>query len=301
MHTINKINLVRLAACLIAAQSLLIADLFYGVTKSWAVIDYLDIVGEGSACLIALVWLLFIAFSRPAGTVSNYLIAGLSCVFIAFFQDLMDEFIILPSDIFGIAILEPSLLLVGVVVLNIGLWQWHLEQQALNKQQQRREQVFRQHQNIDGLTQLADANYLRQQLEYLLKDRHQSHALLMLDIDNFSQTNQRYGAREGDRLLAEVGEILLLNLRPKDLICRYAGDRFAILLPNSGYDAANKIAQELHLAIKHFAFKSQLSGDSVYHNISLGIAVSHRDSSDSLIDKANQDLLGNKPKWQSVA
>jgi len=54
-------------------------------------------------------------------------------------------------------------------------------------------------------------------------------------VVNFSFVNRQYGIVEGDRILREIAHLLLMNIRKTDLVCRYAGDRFVILLPNIFY------------------------------------------------------------------
>ena len=132
------------------------------------------------------------------------------------------------------------------LILTAGIYYWRSEQFMLNDHLAKRERLFRQHRAFDRVTQLADAAYLRHQIR-LEQERAPAGpcALVLLDIDGFHRINREHGAREGDRVLQAVGHMLLLNLRNEDLLCRYAGDRFALLLPGMGQTEGKAVAQHL--------------------------------------------------------
>jgi diguanylate cyclase (GGDEF)-like protein len=97
----------------------------------------------------------------------------------------------------------------------------------------------------DGLTQTATREWLEQQagLEIL---RHQHTglplSLVLFDVDHFKQINDEYGHQVGDQALATVCQIARQYLRPTDLLARYGGDEFVLLLPDTSADAAGIIA-----------------------------------------------------------
>ncbi len=93
---------------------------------------------------------------------------------------------------------------------------------------------------------------------------------------------------------------MLLNIRCCDLLCRYAGDRFALLLPNTGNLMAETLAQELANAVRHFAFKTSQQGESLFHSVSIGVAIARDDSPESLLERANQALLRAKEKQRNA-
>ena len=291
-----KLHIKKILAILLLANFQLIANLAVGDLKLWAEINWLDIVGEGGVMLFCLAWAIIILCSRPAGRVTTYLAAGLACLFIAGWQDFLDETIRLPDTLILLNWIESSLMPTGMVLLTVGLYHWHKEQLAVNEQLKKRERLFREHRSIDSLTCLSSADYLRQQLTFELeaaRKNYQPLSLLMLDIDHFDDFNRRYGSQQGDRALQEVSEILLLNLRRCDLLCRYAGDRFAVLLPGTGDHLAQLISRQLIQAVQHFAFKT-LEGETVYHSISAGVVVAGAEGCDSLIKRANTQLLHAK-------
>jgi diguanylate cyclase (GGDEF)-like protein len=73
-------------------------------------------------------------------------------------------------------------------------------------------------------------------------------SLVMLDLDNFKEINDQHGHQVGDHVLAEVGKILTTNVRASDIVCRYGGEEFAVLLPETGPEAAGRAAEAARLS-----------------------------------------------------
>jgi diguanylate cyclase (GGDEF)-like protein len=287
--------------------SLLIISTFVslslGQITSWDNIDWLDVAGEGGCAIALAIWIIFILGSRPQGRVSDLLALGLGFMLFAFWQDTLDEFIQLPNSLLWNQ-MESITMPLGILLLTYGLYHWHQEQLALNHQLRKRELVFREHRAFDQLTLTGQFEYLFQQLtSHKNISRKQSLVLLILDINDFSEFNRQFGNQEGDRLLLEICELILLNLRQQDLICRYAGDRFAIILPDTSLTQGRQIAAELKQAIKHFAFKVPQSSTSQFQSVSIGCAhwQTEKDNdlaletTEKLLERANLALLKDKP------
>lgn len=79
---------------------------------------------------------------------------------------------------------------------------------------------------------------------------HRSLSLAYLDIDDFKKVNDEGGHDDGDRLLVEVAETLARNLRAFDVIARYGGDEFVLLLPETGDKAAEMVLDKLMGALR---------------------------------------------------
>lgn len=295
-----KLHKWKLLGLALLANLALIASLSTGETKSIAEWNWLDIVSEGGAALLALSWLLLILHSRPAGRVTQLLSMGLSAIVLAGFQDCLDEFIAFPDSALWDHWIESGFMPLGLVLITLGIYHWHKEQIIISAQMQKRERLFREHRGLDFITSLSGANYLRAQLKHELANQKEAEplALVLIDIDNFAHINRHYGNQEGDQLLQALSELLLLNIRRNDLLCRYAGDRFALVLPNTGKLMADTIAHEITQAVRHFAFKSKTYNESLFHSVSVGIALANNsdpaENAETLIARATQSLMHAK-------
>jgi diguanylate cyclase (GGDEF)-like protein len=250
-----------LAALAALAWFLLFVTL--GVPRSPQQWKLLDIASEGSIALMAGAWFVVILSSRPSGRVTALLAGGLASLMLGAWADLLDEFFVVAKGQQWNHLLESGATLAGMAILSCGLLDWRREQLLVSEHLQKRERLFRDHRSFDPLTQVADADYLRDQLRIEFERGTLRCNLLMLDIDSFHLVNRDYGQREGDRLLQAVTHTLLLNLRSTDLLCRYAGDRFAVLVPNTDADAARALAEHLRRAVASLRHHTQRSGQPI--------------------------------------
>jgi diguanylate cyclase (GGDEF)-like protein len=92
--------------------------------------------------------------------------------------------------------------------------------------------------------------------------------LMMIDVDNFKRFNDAYGHIAGDRVLIAVAGALREHLRPTDLIARFGGDEFAVLLPDAGLGQAQQTADRLRAEV------AALSPPSLSTAITISIGVS---------------------------
>jgi len=126
----------------------------------------------------------------------------------------------------------------------------------------------------DDLTRLYNARYLNLALRREAKlagrnDRPVS--LIFLDLDGFKNVNDRHGHLIGSKALVEVGALLKGCARETDIVARFGGDEFAVVLPDTGTPGALKLAQRVHQGLNAHTF---LTGDglSVQLTASIGIA-----------------------------
>ena len=187
---------------------------------------------------------------------------------------------------------------IGMILLTIGLFHWHREQQAINQQMEKRERVFREHRLFDKLTPLGGAEYLKRQVSDCLAQsvqQQQPLSLLALDIDDFASINRHYGHPEGDAVLQALSQLLLLNLRRHDLLCRLAGDRFVVLLPGTGESQAQLLALELQQAVQSLAHKTRQHGERVHLLASTAVIMVVHEAPDELLKRLNLALARAKP------
>jgi diguanylate cyclase (GGDEF)-like protein len=119
-------------------------------------------------------------------------------------------------------------------------------------------------------------------------------AVLMLDLDHFKQVNDSLGHAAGDRVIAEVAEVLRDRARETDVLARLGGDEFAVILPRCDLEAAQAVADALRDAIReHLAAED----GSPRITVSIGIAPFGTDSphgSDSILARADSAMYAAK-------
>ncbi len=120
----------------------------------------------------------------------------------------------------------------------------------------------------DPMTSIFNYRQFTQSLNSEIKRRSRvagNLCLILMDIDGFKLYNDTFGHLGGDELLKEFGKILKLQLRETDIVCRYAGDEFAVILPDITIDGAQIAAEKIRQAIEKTRFKMPVT-------ISLGVA-----------------------------
>ena len=104
----------------------------------------------------------------------------------------------------------------------------------------------------DPLTGLYNQRLFWELFEYEV-DRCRRHgrdcSVMICDLDDFKQINDTCGHSEGDRYLKKVGDVLKQYCRSSDIVCRYGGDEFSVILPETGIDGAFEIAQRIRSAL----------------------------------------------------
>lgn len=141
----------------------------------------------------------------------------------------------------------------------------------------------------DQLTGLPNRYLLREKLDDLVinaRENHGNFALLFLDLDRFKAVNDTFGHEIGDKLLIEIAEKLKVITEDSDIISRYGGDEFTILLSNSTVDRARKVAQRILTDLSN-PFNQSHNEIAVTPSIGISIFPDHGDSFDTLIKNAD--------------
>ncbi len=150
----------------------------------------------------------------------------------------------------------------------------------------------------DGLTGLFNQAYLKRFLALEVKrSLRQGHptALAMLDLDDFKACNDSRGHLAGDRVLAEVGQLIRQSVREIDLPARYGGEEFAVVLPYTELGGARVVAERLRASVEANPFRID-SGEPVRVTVSVGLAVCPADASsaEELIRRSDERLYRAK-------
>jgi len=97
-------------------------------------------------------------------------------------------------------------------------------------------------------------------------------AVMMLDIDHFKAVNDTYGHEAGDEILKEFAHRIQKNIRGVDLPCRYGGEEFVVIMPDTTQNNANNIAERVRLAVGDLKFDAG-NGVFIPITVSVGIAL----------------------------
>jgi len=153
--------------------------------------------------------------------------------------------------------------------------------------------------SIDGLTELYNYRYFHQylQIELEREKRYKRHlSLIMLDIDNFKEYNDRYGHPVGDLVLKNLATVLKNTTRGSDVICRYGGEEFAIILPETSKKEGAIFCERIRKAVEKNK-PLDLKGDSIENiRVTVGLASfpTDADNKNELIEKTDKALYQGK-------
>lgn len=156
---------------------------------------------------------------------------------------------------------------------------------------------------IDELTKLYNARYLEQALDWEVRRcrRYGSiMALIFLDLDRFKAINDRYGHLLGSRCLAEVAQIMAANIRDVDILARYGGDEFVVILPETTIATAQMVAERLRSRVSAHVFLKD-AGLSAHLGASIGIAglPDHAQTKEDLVRKADEAMYRAKSEGRN--
>ncbi|MCP4155274.1 MAG: SpoIIE family protein phosphatase [bacterium] len=154
--------------------------------------------------------------------------------------------------------------------------------------------------NIDPLTGLHNRRWLESVFSKELSRAttlNSPSSLIFIDIDQFTELNDRQGQIVGDMVLYIVAESLKRNTRPSDLLARFGSETFCILLPGSQLEPAALVAERLRKGVSDVVIVKEDTHDRLPVSISLGIAQQEpKEELDSLLERARKSMLEAKEK-----
>jgi len=129
--------------------------------------------------------------------------------------------------------------------------------------------------DMDLVTGVHNHRYLQERLRQEVARSARSHsplAVLMLDLDKFKPINDRHGHADGDRVLRNIAATILANVRGSDIVARYGGDEFVVLMPDTPDEPAQQVAQRVVDGVLRQRHRLSDSSD-VTVGVSAGLAV----------------------------
>ncbi len=152
----------------------------------------------------------------------------------------------------------------------------------------------------DPLTGLYNRRFLAEHLQHLFEASRRTNSplsVVMIDIDCFKQFNDRYGHPEGDLVLKTVAHLIEANVRGMDIVVRYGGEEFLVVLPGTNQQEAIVVAERVRRAVEKYTFRHyHLFGGAQRITVSIGVATYPNDAltPEELIQASDQALYEAK-------
>jgi len=196
---------------------------------------------------------------------------------------------VIPFNQFSYRVVEIGVL-IDMILLALALAEKFriAERQRLAAEQQAR---------IDPLTGLNNRRAFGEQIRPWVAQGHRCHlgpALLMLDIDKFKTINDTLGHAVGDRVLVEIAACIKQSLRSQDICGRWGGEEFVILLPETGQQAAQAIAERIRTNIAALVLGGDAGDLRVSASLGLCVDPSCRYPAERLIRQADEQMYQAK-------
>ena len=156
---------------------------------------------------------------------------------------------------------------------------------------------YREASLTDPLTGLFNLRYLRQSLEHAsgeVRSNGRPLSLLMIDVDHFKRFNDAHGHWAGDEVLVRLAVLMRTSARETDAPCRYGGEEFVLLLPNTRLDVAGRVAERLRreFEVQRFDVGAESTAQAT---ISIGVAqLESGEDPEELVKRADAALYRAK-------
>jgi len=158
-------------------------------------------------------------------------------------------------------------------------------------------QTITNYANRDFLTGLYNRRYFYRNMdEYIqtTQDTQESFAVAMFDIDHFKKVNDTYGHDMGDKVIIAIADILKSSVNPDDIVARFGGEEFCLVLKNVNSQNTPEILQRVRQSVENYSFEIE---QGQYINITVSIGAVIHDYANVLNETINQaDMLLYKAK-----
>ncbi len=219
--------------------------------------------------------------------VGHMMFIGFNLMAVLYYKGIADFMYITCYGV-GIGIALEALMLAFILSYRIK----HLEKMEASQNELKKQAA------TDSMTGLFNRRYFNDHAGNLLlscREKHIPASIIIADIDHFKQINDNYGHQIGDLVITQFAQILSLSIRKQDMVARFGGEEFVILLTDCSEQQAQKVADN----IRKNAELNQIMPDNqpaVCYTVSFGIsAVDNKDTSiESALNRADQALYQAK-------
>jgi diguanylate cyclase (GGDEF)-like protein len=163
-------------------------------------------------------------------------------------------------------------------------------------------QIVTNHANRDYLTGLYNRRYffdLMREYEYEIKESDEKFAIAMIDIDNFKIINDNYGHDIGDKIIVSLSEILRASTSHKDIVARFGGEEFCVVLKNITKDWAIEVFNRIREEVESFIFHIDRN-KFIKFTISIGATISNDEDLEENINRADMMLYKAKKSGRNL-
>lgn len=160
------------------------------------------------------------------------------------------------------------------LIISILIWHYNYTNIVQGRQLALQKQQLKQMAYYDQLTNLYNRHFFNKMIakEFASVERYgHDSAIIILDVDDFKKINDTYGHLAGDRVLKQLGQMLVDNVRKSDTVARFGGEEFIILAPNTSIAAGFTLAEKLRklIAKTDFAYENE----TLHITASIGVSL----------------------------
>lgn len=258
-------------------------------------INYFDFVSETLITIFIFILLVLLSKTGEPKSIINISMIGFLLLYFSMLTDVFDEIFYNPVLITNIV--ENVFQVIGYIIICIGLYQW-LDYN--NKNHVRLMELS----SLDTLTGMLNRRaFLERAYEEIERSKRYNIALsvIMLDIDFFKKVNDKYGHNTGDEVLRKISNNISLQLRKNDILCRWGGEEFLLLIPEIDKESGKKISDKIRLYVSEHPVEIK-NGLSVNITISIGCtSLTESDNSiESIIERADHALYQSKRNGRNI-